>query len=236
MKRGEYKRFNSGVFVSRDRVVLAYHESAHACISVVNGQQFNFVTVIHDKRTRTKGRVDYDGYETVEPPEVRVLSTLAARHAQRRYAPRSDWHRDSRSDWDGADNYLVLYSSDWVPRAYTHLIHRRSKLLVAKYWNEIRKVAIVLVARKTMTEAEVRATMGWPLRVLPASAFEPDTEWFEREIPTYDDSCLVEESRPTSSGGRPNSGLTSAKDGLQTARYSKGKSIKFKSKIRIAKV
>ena len=171
-----------------DRIITSFHESGHCVISVVNGEAFNYVTVVKNKITHAKGWIDHYGCEVIHPPEVHVLSTLAARHAQRRHAPRSDWRGDSRNDWDEAVSYLRRKK---VRGARIYPISRRSRMLVKKHWLQIHKVAVVLMMCKTMDENAVRAVMQWPPRPRPVRV-EPDTEWFEYTHVAYEDSCLVD--------------------------------------------
>jgi hypothetical protein len=93
--------------------------------------------------------------------ERRLLVTLAGGFAQRRFAPRSPWRRDMRSDLElAADRIAELGHRGKVADAYQMNLELRTEALVEKHWPYIEAVAATLLEKKTMTKREVRQVIN----------------------------------------------------------------------------
>lgn len=162
----------------RRLAITAHHEAAHAVVSIVVDQPFRFATIVPCLRLSFLGVVDYntayndDAFVTCDKD---AISTLAGAHAQRRFAPRSRWLWDARSDHQ---HVRAQVRKEWrfvgkrAAEKFAEL-DALAEQAVARNWSDIVKVAAALLERRTLTEDEVREVIGRRARKEPWENWTP---------------------------------------------------------------
>jgi ATP-dependent Zn protease len=101
----------------QDRVT-AHHEAGHACTAVELKLKFTKVDIIPSEEDNYAGRIywlneiwdqlraNHTDPRVIKLVERRIVTILAGGAAQRRYAPRSNWRRGSRTDHMAVDIWL----------------------------------------------------------------------------------------------------------------------------------
>jgi hypothetical protein len=142
--------------------ITAHHEAAH----VVTGLRIPLVDIEYDG-SGSKGRVLYRnndperllGYDKI------AITTLAGRHGQRRFAPRSQWYYDSRSDHATVRSGIrkkLKFTGKRAEEKFAELDELAAQA-VADNWHDITKVAAALLQKRTLTADEVRKVLRWPV-------------------------------------------------------------------------
>lgn len=147
----------------RTLAITAHHESAHAVMAIDAGRPFADVTINLDG-SGALGRIRYhnDGFDTFLAFDELAIVTLAGGHGQRRFAPKSRWRFESRSDRAIVHARIKKDLGLAGRRAAEKFaeLDAKAEQAVADNWPDIVKVAGALLERHTLTKDDVRAVLG----------------------------------------------------------------------------
>lgn len=161
---------------TRDELhVTAYHEAAHAVVSLrVSGFADDRVSIVRRPEDGVLGGAVDGSSKSADPAQMkaRALSCYAGGHAQRRLGPSCGTEGCEGDDEEAA---LQLRRFGWESREQE--LRERSLVLVQQHWTAIAAVAEELLRVKELDGTEVQI-------IADAAAGDPDTE-LERDLTMY---------------------------------------------------
>lgn len=151
---------------------IAYHEAGHAVWLVSNGVPLRYVT-IRPRRAGVVGCVllrpfpdEYDerrcssdaAYEREKHRDwARFVSSLCGPFAEAKATGRPPEGADF-TDGGSGDREQFVRGSSWPP-AKIDAAHEEAEAFIESHWPQIEAVALALLERKTLTQAEVRTLL-----------------------------------------------------------------------------
>jgi hypothetical protein len=155
-----------------NREVIAYHEAGHAVADWKHGFKLKRVTIVPRGDTAgsvtSTSRLHFRSLEYSNPTGARIgrcheriVCWLAGRASQRRYKPQSVRTYQASSDMKVITELLTHLHADNELKFVFGYLETRARNFVShpQHWRMIQDLAKVLLARRTMTGAEVEATL-----------------------------------------------------------------------------
>ena len=144
----------------------AYHEAGHAVAAVFQAVRFEYVTIEADPTRGNAGHIarSFRKPKTLEHFYADGVMTMAGEAAQRRFRSSSVRRHHSGGDREAAVDLALRAGCDG-PQAelLVKLWGLKAEALVEMRWPQISQVALALIDRRRLTEAEVReVTMKRP--------------------------------------------------------------------------
>ena len=137
---------------------IAIHEAGHAVASAVFKRPFSFVTI--ERFGRLLGHLELRGEPL--PPSEEAIATWAGSVAQALLAASNVEHTANRGDYAYIERLAntIAGNDKRLVRALMDAWHNRAMSLVTEHAAAIERVAAALIARTTLTEADVIACMA----------------------------------------------------------------------------
>ena len=157
--------------MSRNDMPTAFHEAGHVVAAWKHELKVHSVTIVPTPEFR--GRIwhanplrgihlDYDGSDRARlRAEAGIIVCLAGPEAQRRHSPRSWRSYHGATDLEKAvDLAMSLNGSDEASSAHLKWLSIVTRDEIAVLWSLVEKVATALVARRTLTAAQVKSLLA----------------------------------------------------------------------------
>jgi hypothetical protein len=157
--------------VARGDLPTAFHEAGHVVAAWSRGIKIHNATIVptpefqglvqHASPLRGL-RPDYDtSYRVRRRAESAIVVSLAGPEAQRRHSPRSWRSHHGAADFKRAVDLASRFNgSDEAVNAYLDWLAIVTRDEVAVLWPQVETVARALVARRTLTAAEVKSLLA----------------------------------------------------------------------------
>jgi hypothetical protein len=153
----------------RNQWPIAFHEAGHAVVSWNRGIKIHRATIIPSPEFRGRVehsnplravRLDWDRSDRARRrAESMIVVCLAGPEAQRRHSPRSGYLGAS-DHAEAADLASRFNGSDEAVNAYLKWLSVVARDELAVLWPLVERVAHALVAKRTLTAAEVKALLA----------------------------------------------------------------------------
>lgn len=147
--------------MSNDLLTVAYHEAGHGVAAIDVGFPFTHITVWRSKGTNYGGYVHnvqvLKGNGVFSAFEQDVIVSLAGGIAERRFAPRSRWR------WGCSWDHEYIYSIGATP-AEIRRLEPVTVEIIDRLWEDVTRLAQVLVHCRYVNADQVREIMGRPRR------------------------------------------------------------------------
>ena len=157
--------------MARDDLPTAFHEAGHVVAAWSRGLKIHnasivptpgFQGLVRYASPLCGQRPDYDTSDRVRRrAESEIVVWLAGPEAQRTHSPRSWRAHHGASDFSKAIDLASRFNgSDEAMRAYLDWLAIVTRDEIAVLWPHVEKVAHALVARRTLTAAEVEVLLA----------------------------------------------------------------------------
>lgn len=144
----------------------AFHEAGHVVASLRHGFPVDSATIVREADVHGQVehanpfhglRLDWDNSACAHRrAQLAIIVCLSGPAAQRHYNPRSWRSRHGASDYKRADDIAIsVNASHEAADAYFRWLEIVARDEVAASWPDIERVASALVARHTLTAAEI---------------------------------------------------------------------------------
>jgi hypothetical protein len=143
---------------SRNLAAMAHHEAAHIIVGLNTGRWwFKTANIVPQGRDgRASGWVETFCFAESAGFDKLAIISLAGPHAQRRFAPRSNWRHDADGDYKNARARIKkLGLTGRRAAAKFAELDALAKQAVADHWPDIVKVAEALLEKRTLTYDQV---------------------------------------------------------------------------------
>jgi hypothetical protein len=139
--------------------VLALHEATHAALALAYGFPLHRVTIEPDIDTGWLGVTSYGAPGARATFEDKIVLTLAAcvltaRMTKHPVQKQVGYHKDYAQAVSVAERHGIAAAD--VP-ALLERLSRRAEVATVRHWPKIRRLALALLEKRTLTGAEARA-------------------------------------------------------------------------------